>query len=195
MRRITLAFTKAEVAAKVKSVLIGAGLPEPIVCTSGAAVLKTTLMDASGGVVVLPPRLTDMSALDLLNLLPDTYDLLVIQGTGVRANFDPRPGLTIVDTPLPGAVLADMVSSLLYSRRPAENAYFIRSERVAPEAKPLSAHKRSQEEERLLGEAKQRLMKEQGLTENQAHRQLRKRSMETGIRLIDVASRVLKEGW
>lgn len=52
---------------------------------------------------------------------------------------------------------------------------------------------RSQEERELVGQAKQFLMEHSGMNEEQAHRFLQKRSMDSGIRLVDIARRVLDE--
>lgn len=56
-----------------------------------------------------------------------------------------------------------------------------------PEAKP----RRTAEEETLLTRAKNRLMAARGLTEAQAHHWLQKQSMDNGVRMAEMARRVL----
>ena len=56
-----------------------------------------------------------------------------------------------------------------------------------PEERP----RRTAEEETLLDRAKEWLMASHGLTEAQAHRWLQKQSMDHGVRIAEVARRVL----
>ena len=53
--------------------------------------------------------------------------------------------------------------------------------------------RRTAEEEALLARAKEKLMEAKGLTEAQAHRYLQKQSMDHGIRMTEMARRVLEE--
>ena len=52
---------------------------------------------------------------------------------------------------------------------------------------------RKEEEESLLHEAKVRLMDRLAVSEREAHRLLQRRSMETGMKLTEVARLVLDE--
>lgn len=63
--------------------------------------------------------------------------------------------------------------------------------RLAPSGEePL---RRTREEQALVARAKRVLMENSGLTEQQAHRLLQKRSMDHGSRLADTARKVLEE--
>ncbi len=53
--------------------------------------------------------------------------------------------------------------------------------------------RRCPEEEALLSQAKGLLMDRRGMTEEQAHRFLQKRSMDGGVKLADTARQVLEE--
>ncbi len=196
MRSIILTFANPEAAIRVKKVLIGAGLPVGQTCASGAALLQLAMSNQAGGVVILPSRLPDISVPELLSRLPDTFDLLVLQTPGMMADYDQLPGLTFLNTPIASALLTEMVISLLQTRRPSGYSSLGRilavKERSSEEVPPP---KRSAEDEALLRAAKDILMKTQGLTENQAHRRLQKRSMESGARLIDVARQTIEQGF
>ena len=52
---------------------------------------------------------------------------------------------------------------------------------------------RSVEENDLLTLAKQRLCENYGISERKAHRKIQKMSMEQGVRLMDVARKILEE--
>ena len=194
MRNITLAFANAEAAAKVKNALIHAGLQVALVCSSGSILLQQAIMNPSGGVVILPPRLPDMSVPELLSRLPDTFDLLVLQSAGMKVDYGPLPGLTVLTMPLSGTQLTEVVNSLLRTRLPPAGQSNLRTGGRAAVPGLAPANRRSAEDEALLREAKKLLMRERGLTEDQAHRFLQKHSMDNSIRLTEVASLVLGHG-
>lgn len=53
--------------------------------------------------------------------------------------------------------------------------------------------RRCPEEEALLSRAKGLLMERRGMTEEQAHRFLQKRSMDGGVKMADTAKQVIEE--
>ena len=55
-------------------------------------------------------------------------------------------------------------------------------------------HRRSPLEQDLIARAKALLMERDGLTEEQAHRTLQKRSMDQGLTLVHTARRTLAQG-
>ena len=189
MRSIMLVFANPETASKVRGILISAGLPVIAVCSSGTAAMQQALLQPAGGVIVTPTRLTDMSIPDLLTRLPDTFDLLVLQSSGQRANFDPLPGLTLLSQPLLESTLIETVQHLLETRTP-DGHRAIHGRTV-----DTPATRRSAEERLLLKKAKDKLMAERRLTEEQAHRYLQKKSMETGTRISEIAHQVLEQGF
>lgn len=192
MRTILLAFASAEAAAKVKNVLVAAGLPVGRAFTTGAALLQQSMLEAGGGVIILPPRLRDMSVPDLLSRLPDTFDLVVLHGQGQPATFGALPGITFLETPMPAQNLVDIVRSLLETRMAGLNRNPRPAARAA-QAAPTPPIHRSAAEEAVLQAAKAYLINRCGLSEDQAHRNLQKRSMESGTRLVEIARRVLEE--
>lgn len=189
MRSVMLVFANPESASKVKGILISAGIPVGAVCSNGTAVMQQALLQPAGGVIVTPTRLPDMSIPDLLTRLPDTFDLLVLQSSGQRAHFDPLPGLTLMAQPLLESILIETVRNLLETRTPDGH----RKPHGRTTAAPVS--RRSAEETLLLKKAKAKLMAERRLTEEQAHRYLQKKSMETGTRILEIAQQVLEQGF
>ncbi len=59
------------------------------------------------------------------------------------------------------------------------------------QSSPGGPVKRCEADQRLVESAKARLMERQDMTEAEAHRFLQKRSMDSGVRLVDVARLVL----
>ena len=191
MRSIMLAFASPEAASKIKNALVSAGLPVRQVCSNGANLLQQAMLLDAGGVIILPPRLPDMSVPDLLSRLPDTFDLLVLQSGSQRADYDQLPGLTKLEMPIPSSLLIETVGNLLETRSPTGRS---RRQGFTDQNAQAPVHKRTSTEEQLLRTAKQRLMSERQLSEEQAHRYLQRRSMETGVRLTEIARRVLEYG-
>lgn len=135
-----------------------------------------------------------MSVPELLSRLPDTFDLLVLQSAGMKVDYGPLPGLTVLTMPLSGTQLTEVVNSLLRTRLPPAGQSNLRTGGRAAVPGLAPANRRSAEDEALLREAKKLLMRERGLTEDQAHRFLQKHSMDNSIRLTEVASLVLGHG-
>ncbi len=188
MRSVMLVFASPDTASKVKSVLVGAGLPVAEICQSGAVALQQAMLRPSGGVVIVPPRLKDMSVPELLNLLPDTYDLLVLQSNGQRADYDALPGMTLLTMPLSESALVETVASLLATRTPGKDSKVMGKSPDAP-----AASRRSLEEQQLLLRAKEKLIARRRFTEDQAHRYLQRQSMVTGTRIVEIARQVLEQ--
>jgi hypothetical protein len=191
MRSILLAFANPEAVSKVKNILVSAGLPVSMTCSNGTALLQQAMLYEAGGVIILPSRLPDISIPDLLSRLPDTFDLLVLQSATIRADYDQLPGLTKMDMPMPSAMLVDMVTSLLNTRTPSGRG---RTYGAKANQTQATAHKRTLAEEQIMREAKHYLIYERQMTEDQAHRYLQKRSMVSGVRLIEIAQDIIEHG-
>ena len=65
--------------------------------------------------------------------------------------------------------------------------------RLGEEARALLPPRRSREEREVVERAKERLMARNGMTEEEAHRALRRRSMDRRIPLADAARMLLDE--
>lgn len=55
--------------------------------------------------------------------------------------------------------------------------------------------RRNNQDQRVIEEAKRLLMNRQGMTEEQAHRFLQKRSMDSGARMVQTAQLILENGY
>ena len=77
MRQLIVAFNDQKAAGTIRQVLLRHGLPVTSLCQSGAQVLQQASL-TDGGVVVCPYRLVDMTARELLQLLPETFDVLLL---------------------------------------------------------------------------------------------------------------------
>ena len=100
----------------VRQILLRRGLPVAAQCASGAQVLQQASLIDDGGAVICPYRLVDLTAREIMLLLPDTFDMLVLvtprqQGLLVRA------GIYTLTWPINAQMLTDAAKQLLDTRQ------------------------------------------------------------------------------
>lgn len=176
MDRVIVAFGTEQGRLRVKEMLENTGISPASSTCSGAAVLRAAL-SMGGGVVVCGPKLRDMSALELASSLPPTGVMLMVAAPA-ELDLQADDGIFRMALPLSRSDLAASVRLLLQLERQ-------RVRQLLPA--------RSEEEKRLIAEAKQHLMTQRGMTEQAAYRQIQKRSMDRGARLADIALEILNE--
>lgn len=249
MRRLIIAFPDADLAQKIKALLVSRGYPISGVCTSGAQVLQTANLFDDGGVIVSSYRFTDMSAQEIMSHLPDLFDMLVLVSPRLQGTIQ-GPGIYTLSQPIQASALIDSVRQLLETRQlfPSVGLYreSIRkpvkqpgglnehtqtgtggsaadgsaSSGAGPGGTPVAAqigqagsgrsdnrhtaghsqqqepiHGRTVEEQKIITLTKTMLMERYQMSESDAHRYLQKKSMETGIRLPDLARQVMETGF
>lgn len=177
MKAILLAFARAQAAAQMKKVLVGASLPVAGLCASGAEVLAAAGALEEG--VVVCGRLPDLSPAQLAQMLPAGFDLIELVSSG--------------QIPVQG------YSNVISLHLPLNRLEFINAVRALASASSVcfGAHgeqSRSNGEKELVARAKTLLMRELSLSEPEAYRLLQKRSMAVGARMADTARRVLTQG-
>lgn len=196
MRSLIIAYPEHEMAHKIRLAMLGRGLPVQGIAISGSQILQLATQCPSGGVVICPFRFPDMSASEIMNLLPDQFDMLVLitarQQGSVYGN-----GIFTLAQPFTAADVGEAAASLLETRRPAglaqpTEAIFYHRNRLGPAPIEKPAHGRNDDEQQIITKAKQLLMNRKHMTEPEAHRFLQKRSMESGIRIVELARRLLQ---
>lgn len=177
MEKVVVAFENEKNCRRVKELLETSGTAQCVVCSSAAEV-KRAVNKQRIGVVVCGYKFSDQSAEGLFDDLPPECSMLML---AVQNLLDLCGSGDIVKlaTPTTKAELIGAVDALLQIGRRMER--FVRPHR-------------SGEEDALICQAKELLMDRRDMTEEQAHRFLQKRSMDTGARLADAARQVLREG-
>ena len=150
------------------------GITPDICCNSGAAVRRAAAK-LGGGVVVCGYKLTDISAFELAQAIHECSLILVIAPKAQLGMYD---GDVVFKLPAPVSRtdLAASVRMLMQMER-----------RRVRERIP----KRSEDEKKLITEAKRLLMERNYMSEDEAYRFLQKRSMDSGGRLCDIAAEIL----
>jgi response regulator NasT len=188
MRSIILAVSNPDFGARISQILIRAGLPIRSVLYGGASILRQAALMEDGGVIVFHPDFPDMSITELHSLLPESFDYLVLGNSRRETEIARLDGVTVLDLPVPGSILSEAAANLLEHRTTAIGRRSYGNKASAQKAKI----RRLLSEESILIEAKKRLMLEQHMTEDQAHRYLQHQSMTTGIRIIEIAKKMIE---
>ena len=173
MERIILAFSSDKAAEKLKIMLEATSYyVEPSVCRSGAELLRR-LGEVDDPLVIMGFKLPDLTVNHIYEAAGDECRILAV----VRADhaediiYDEILALPL---PITRARLIDSVNILLGN--------------IPDNKKNIS---RSADELKLVERAKLFLMERFNMTEEQAHRFIQKRSMDTGARFTDTAKAIL----
>ena len=161
MDRVVLAFSKDETADKIKMMLDGSGYDVYTVCHSKAELLRT-VSDMDEVLIIMGYKLPD-------GTVDDVYDDLMERQSSIY-NQD----IFVVTLPLNRQLLINSVETFvgIIERR-------------------KHRAKRTPEEEKIIRDAKAYLMETHRMSEEQAHRFIQKRSMDTGAKFIDTARMIL----
>ena len=170
MDRIIVAFANEEAQKRIVRLLESGGFACAGAYFSGADVIRAARKLGSA-IVVCGFKLRDMTATDLASDLQDTAVLLVVSSA---VNLDMCEGENLYKLATPAA-RSDFFASLDMLRQFEEKNLH----RPPP--------KRREEEQKLIRAAKELLMDVNRMTEAEAHRFLQKRSMDSGMKLVEVA--------
>lgn len=176
MDKVIVAFESEKSCRRIKEILENSGTASCIVCRSADQV-KRAVHKQHLTTVVCGYKFSDGSAEELFEDLPPSCAMLLV---AVQSILDlcRSDGIFKLAAPVPKGELAASVRMLLQMGRRLEQ--FVRP-------------RRSEEEQAVIEEAKALLMERHGMTEEQAHRLLQKRSMDSGARMIQTAQLVLEE--
>lgn len=173
MERIILAFSSDRISDKLKSMLDGTGyVVEAAVCYSGAELIRIT-QQYDEVLVIMGFKLPDMTVNEIFEELHKGCRLLSI----IRSEHSDDiiyDEILVLPLPVTRARLLSSVNILLGH---------------IPENKREVT--RTAEETKIVERAKLLLMERFNMTEQQAHRFIQKRSMNTGSKFADTARAVL----
>lgn len=177
MVNVIVVFHKPEVARSIKTLLIRHGINVLAACTTGAQV--TAMVDnLDEGLVVSGYQFVDMMHTELRELLPDTFEMLLIVS---QTKWDECTHSDIACLPMPVKAvdlirIAESMLADLERRR--------RNRKAQPK-------KRNIEEKAVIESAKYMLMSRKNISEEEAHRYIQKQSMNSGISMVETAQMIL----
>ena len=176
MRQVIVAFERQSNRDRFQEILEGTGEFSCLMCC-GAGQVKRAVHKLRLDLVVCGFKLADESCESMYHDLPQRCSVLMV-APQAQLDLCETNGIFKLPVPVRRAELLASVRLLAQFRRA-----------VKPERSPVQ---RSQEERELVERAKQILIEYSGMTEDQAHRFLQKRSMDSGTRLTDTARQVLE---
>lgn len=167
-----------EEAKSIKNILVKNGFRVAAVCTSGAQALSYA-DEFHDGIIISGYRLTDMICVELRENLPKGFEMVFLASQRMLSEL---PGTDIVGLGMPLKVhelvsAIDMISQGITRRR--------KKLREKPKL-------RSEEDVATIAKAKELLMKQNGMTEEETHRYLQKHSMDNSINIVEMAQVVLR---
>ena len=151
--------------------LYAEGVSVAAVCSSAAEVLRT-VRQADGALVLCGYKLKDATAEMLRQDLPEEHPLLVLARQPLLDQLEDER-IFRLPAPVRRTELLAALEEIFEAQRLA---------RARPEP-----------QRQLIERAKAVLMEQRGMTEEQAHRFLQKRSMDRGEHMPDTARRILLE--
>ncbi len=177
MFSIIIVLPKQEDANNIKSLLVRNGFEVNAVCTAGAqAVSIANGLDE--GIVISGYRLPDMSFREIHGYLPKGFEMLLI-ASAARLEEASGSGIMAIGMPLK---TRDLVDTLRIMTRECAR----RRRRECAGSK-----ERNGAERELIEKAKLILMHRNHISEEEAHRYLKKNSMESGVKLIEMAEMII----
>lgn len=177
MISIIVVFPKLEEAKSIKNLLVRNGMDVLAACTTAAQVISH-VDDLDYGIVVSGYKLVDMMYSELLDYLPDTFDMLLVASKRYYSECS-SSDIVCLSMPIKAADLVENVQ-IIYDRIYAE----IKNKKSKPKI-------RTEEEKQIILHAKMMLMKQKGFGEEEAHRYLQKKSMDNGTGLVETAHMIL----
>ena len=173
MEQVILAFTKEETTARIRRMLEGSG------CTVRAAAhsapeLYRHLANADDVLVIMGYKIGTDTVNDVFDALRRGQRLMSVV-KAERQDMIENEEIFVLPLPVNRERLISSIEMLLGTIK-----------------KQTSASRRSSDEEELIERAKLYLMEKYRMSEQQAHRFIQKRSMDTGARFADTARQILR---
>lgn len=177
MENVIVVFPKLEDGKKIRSILVRNGINVDAVCTSGAQALEN-VNKFNEGIVVCSYRFTDMYYTQLKQDMPAGFDMLLVAS---QSNWMDAEDNTVIKIATP-LKLYDLLNTM-HMMFEAQNRRR-KKLRNAPKV-------RTEEETRIIKEAKSVLMDRNNMTESEAHAYLQKCSMDSGTNIVETAHMVI----
>ncbi len=180
MSVIIIAFPagKQKTASRIRDLLNRHGYSDVMLITTGSEVLQETGR-RDGGIVISPMALADMHYTDLLDFLPENFDMLLLDsGAGISTGRE--TDVIAVTMPVKVHEFIETVNMMMDT-----------VERRLSKAAKRAKRVRSERDENYINNAKLVLIERNHMTEDEAYRYMQKTSMDTGRSMVETAQMIL----
>lgn len=173
---VFVAFANTKVSDTIKHMLKNTGMGVDFVCTNGAE-LKKQLIYYNSGTIICGFKLKDTSIIELIDDIPQSFSIILI-GNLAQLEMCENERVFKLAVPL-------KKEDLVYSVTMLMNINTDRGHKFS------NVKVRDEEEQKLIKNAKELLIDKYNMTEEQAHRYMQKESMNSGIKIIEIAKIIL----
>ncbi len=176
MADIIVAFPRSEDARNLKKILLRNGYDVNMVCDSGKQVVSA-VNRLDGGVVICGYRFADMYFTEILDYLPEGFQMLLV-ASPAKLEVHDLDGLVFLPMPVRVQDLLDTLDMMMAQYRRWRK-------------KKKASRTRSESDKRIIASAKELLMERNQMTEREAHHYLQKLSMDSATGLVETAGMLL----
>lgn len=177
MSNIVVAFPNQENATNIKNLLTRSGYNVAAVCTTGAAAINAA-QRFDDGILICGYKFHDMIFSSIREFLPKNIDMLLVASQDKWQDCSDND-IVCVAMPL-------KINDFLNTVEMMDQAIYRRRKKLKAQPKI-----RSDEEIKMIDEAKKVLIEKNNMTEPEAHRYIQKTSMDSGNTLLETARMVL----
>ncbi len=176
MLSIIVAFPKIDDAGRIRNILVKNGYEVALSCNNAAQVINLA-NKLEGGIVICGYRLRDMPYIDLYHSLPSGFSMMLLASPD-RLIECYEEDILKVSMPLKINEFMRAMESVTYIYR--------------KKRKKINRPKiRTDEEIRVINEAKKLLMDNNNMSEEEAHRYIQKISMDSGNSMNETAEMII----
>lgn len=172
MERVVLAFSKNDTAQKIKRMLEGSGYEVCLVCHSASELIRSAA-ELDDVFVIMGYKIGDRLADDIAYDLDGVKIITIIKAE--RQDMIENENIFAVTLPINRERLISAIEVF-----------------IGHIDEPVKKKQRTPEEEKIIEKAKLYLMEKYSMTEEQAHRFIQKRSMDSGSKFTDTARLILR---
>lgn len=175
MERIIVAFDNENNRKRISDMLESSGIGVRYNCRSGAEAIRA-VKKMGGGIIICGYKLPEMTVSDLAYDLSGQAMILAIAPLQ-QLQLCPNDNIFKLPTPFSKAGLISSVRMLL---------------QIDQKHYKVSPPRRTEKETSEINKAKELLMSRNGMTEEEAHRFIQRRSMDTGAKAVDTARLIIE---
>lgn len=178
---IIVCFGKSNDVNTIRNLLGHYGLRVAFSCMSGVRALEACEKLGSG-LIISGYRLSDMVCGELYENMPNGFKMLTMCAPKNWEELPPA-GMNVLDMPVKASLIIARVQEVMADMETEKRARRRRSR--------LGTAGRSQADNELIGQAKQKLMEQRGYDEPRAHRYLQDMAMRSGDSLAETAAKLI----
>lgn len=172
LERVILAFSKDDTAQKIKRMLDGSAYDVCMICHSASELLRSAA-DLDDTFIIMGYKIGDMLVDDIAYDLNGVKIVAIVKAE--RQDMIENDDVFVIPLPVSRERLLSSIEVFLGHIE-----------------KSAGSNKRTPEELKIIEKAKFYLMEKYMMTEEQAHRFIQKRSMDSGSKFIDTARLILR---